>query len=483
MQRLFRNKFFSSKISVILLALLFALLIFVRVYNIDVTARFTQDESSDLVRMHEYYKSHKLTLVGPISNDRTKVFSSLTYYMLMPFAAVGSFSPISPAYGTAFWGFLTALLLLLTTQKVNKKLLPFAVIITLFWYPLLQTSRWAWNPHLVVFWISLGIWFYLRKTLFCYFLSGIFFGLAFHSHYIALIATGIFVLLGSIIMLVKKEFKKPAALLLGYILPFVPFVLFDLRHPPGLFITRYLTEGNIANTQSTTLSQAIPVILENIKLFLFYLTQNDFLAATLGITLLIILWIDVKINRKYLLFALPVVGQLITGAFLDSLQTRYLLPAVIFLFVWLIFPRKSIGALFSKAALLILAIGSLLSFYPQLHFTEVQPDIRTIIKADEVIIDLINSRKIQNANIAALGSEATDTFAINLRDALQIHDVNFLAVSQYDVSEQLLVLSTSDEKSLRRDQSFAMQQFKNARLGGLYPLTDSDWKIYWFKKI
>ncbi len=476
------QKFSSRKFIFSLLIALFLALAFVRLYNIDITARFTQDESSDLLRMHQYYQAQKITLVGPISNDNTKVFSSLTYYMLMPLAIAGNFSPVSTAYGAAFWGLLTAILIILITIKINKQLLPYAVVLTLFWYPLLQTSRWAWNPHLVIFWITLGIWFYLRKTPWGYFFSGVSLGLAIHNHYIALIATGVFILIAGIVPLLKKNFKQ-SVLLLGYILPLIPFVIFDLRHPPGLFINRYLMQGNISNMKSTTLLPAISNVFHNTVLFFQYVTQNPLLALILGIMLATIIVIDIKSNRKVLIYAIPVVCQLISGAFLDSLQTRYTLPAVIFLFVWLIIPRKSYGAVFAKNALLIICFGSVLSFHQQLHLVDVQPDVRTIAKANKIIVDLMNNNKIRNANIAALGSPAPDTFAINFRNALEIHDINFLAASQYDVSEQLLVISISDEKTLRSDKSFAMQQFKNARLGGIYKIEDSNWKIYWFRKI
>lgn len=481
MRRILENK--PSKILLTLFLLFLVLLIFVRIYNIDITARFTEDESSDLLRMYQYYKAHKITLVGPISNDHTKVFSSLTYYMLMPFAVAYGFTPVSPAYGAAFLGVITSLLLLSITYKLNKSLLPYIVILNIIWYPLLQTSRWAWNPNLVIFWIALGLLFSLKKNTISYFLSGIFFGLAVHNHYIAIIATGMFIFILCIKFLIQKNFKNSGSLIVGYILPFIPFALFDLRHPPGLFITHYLLKGNISNTKSITLIDAVPKILENFKLFGTYVAQNNILAVVLGFTLLTLLIRDISKDKNPLLYLIPVIIQLIAGVFLDSLQTRYILPGLIFLIVWLIYPRKSTGGTISKAALTILILGSMFSFYPQLNYTEVQPDVRTIEKADKIIINIIDSNHIKNVNIAVLGSKAPDTFAVNLRNALQVHDIYFLAPSQYSVSEQLLVLSTTDEKSLRNDQSFAMQQFRKTKLGGVYPVENTKWKIYWFRKI
>ena len=91
-------KIFNRK-SVFILALLVVTLLFTRLYNLDKTARFIWDESSDLVNIHEIYVDKNITLIGPISEDGSKVFGSLTYYMLLPFAIAGNFDPVSTAYG------------------------------------------------------------------------------------------------------------------------------------------------------------------------------------------------------------------------------------------------------------------------------------------------------------------------------------------------------------------------------------------------
>lgn len=477
-------RLFKPKKFVVLLTVLFIFsLIFFRVYNIDITARYTRDESSDLVRMHQYYQTQKITLVGPISSANNKVFGSLTYYMLMPFAALGNFRPVSPAYGTAFWGVITALLLLYITFKINKKLLIPIAILLVIWYPLLQTSRWAWNPHLVLFWIALGIIFYLKKTSFNYAFAGICFGLAFHHHYIAIIATSVFIIVACLSLTTKKKIGDALSFISGYITAFIPFVIFDLRHPPGLFFSHYLTQGNIANTKTNTFIGAITDIGNNVVLFLQYCTQNQFLSILLGIICISIFAWDIKNNKKNLLFFIPVLAQLIVGAFTDTLQTRYLLPCLPFFLVWLIIPRVKIGTKMSYSAIGIMFIGALLSVYPQLHYTEVQPDVRTVEKTSTIIQQLIEKNNIKDANIAQLASPASDTLAETLRHTLEIRNVHFLAATQYDVSAHLFVLSTADEKTLRNDKSFQMQQFKNAKLKRMEQLDYSVWKVYWFTKI
>ncbi len=474
--------FHSKKFLLIATCIFIFFLVFFRIYNIDSTARYTRDESSDLVKMYEYYQTRKITLVGPISSANNKVFGSLTYYMLMPFAATGNFTPVSPAYGAAFWGIITALLLLYITFKVNKRLLILIGFLLLIWYPLLQTSRWAWNPHLVLFWITLGIILYLRQTSLGYALAGLSLGLAFHHHYIAVIATSAFIITVCVSLLMKKKLKRTFYFISGYILAFIPFAIFDLRHPPGLFFSHFLTRGQITNTKTNTFLGSITDIGNNIQLFLQYCTQNQILGVILGIICIIILIWDIKNNKKNLLFFIPVIFQLIVGAFLDTLQTRYLLPCIPFFFVWLIIPRKKIGTTMSYSAIGVLIIGALLSIYPQLHYTEVQPDVRTVEKASIIIQDTIKKNNVKDANIAQLASPALDTLAETLRHTLLIRNIHFLAASQYDVSSNLFVLSTADEKTLRHDKSIQMQHFKDAKLERVESLDNSPWKVYWFKK-
>src|SRR5438067_815920 len=107
----------------IILGLLVILTLFTHFYNLDRTSRFSRDESSDLVTIHQYFVDKKLTLVGPIDSTHTKVFGSLTYYLLMPFTILGNFDPVSPIYGTAFFGLITAAILILLIKQTNKDLL------------------------------------------------------------------------------------------------------------------------------------------------------------------------------------------------------------------------------------------------------------------------------------------------------------------------------------------------------------------------
>jgi hypothetical protein len=452
--------------------------LFTRFYNLDRTARFTQDESSDLLRIHQYFVEKKITLVGPISNDNTKVFGSLTFYMLMPFVVAANFDPIGPAYGAAFWGVLTAILLVLITIKVNPKHVWAAGLLVLIWYPLVETSRWAWNPHYVTFWIALGIYVYLLKKKWSRLFAGIFLGLAFHNHYLAGVATGVFVGLVSLRDLKRKRWMEAVQLIAGYILPFIPFVIFDLRHPPGLFFAKYLFGGDTPNMVKLTASAFFDRLTENVVAVFQYITIPFFSWLTAGIFTVLVAIEWKKLDRY--IWLLPIAAQMVVGSILTNFQTRYFLPALAYLFIWMVLPRKGVAKLLAQGFISLMIISSLITIVPQLTTTLVPPDIYSLRAATNYIAKQVTEKKLKNANVAALSSPDSDPLAARYRDALSVKNIGLKAATQYDTSEHLFVMSTSDIETLVHDESTAMKIFTKGKLDETYIIPESEWKVYWF---
>lgn len=471
---------FRQKWALLLLSLLFLIsLIFTRVYNIERTARFTQDESSDLVRMHQYFKDKKITLVGPISNDNSKVFGSLSYYMVMPFAAALNFHPIGPVYGTAFWGVLTALLIIAITWKINPRYTWLSAVLVLLWYPLIETSRWAWNPHFITFWIALGVLAYLKKTRTGFFLAGLFLGLSFHNHFLAGVATGVFVA-GAAFFEWKNDRSINALFIIsGYILAFIPFIIFDLRHPPGLFFTKYLLDGNTPHVVEVTGSSFLQRVPANFLVLTGYIALPA-LKWLMGGVLLWLAALEWR-NIPRLLWLAPVVAQIFIGSILNELQTRYILPALVFLFVWLILPRKGLAKVLAQVSLGIMILSSMASIIPQLTQTSVPPDIYSLHHVSNLIASQIKDQNLKNANVAVLASPDSDPLGIKYRDVISLKGVGLKAASEYDASEHLFVISTSDGETVYQDGAVPMQYFRKGYLSESFIIPESQWKVYWFR--
>lgn len=468
-----------------LLIIFFLLVVFTRFYNLAGTARFTRDESSDLVRMHEYYQNRQLSLIGPISSEKDKVFSSLSYYLIMPFAIAFDFTPVSPVYGMAFMGVLTAIMLLCLVRKINKKYLLFAGSLITIWFPLVLVSRWAWNPHFVIFWAAFALLLYeYRKKIgwLSFLLIGLSFGAMFHHHYVAIFTTAPFLTLISIPYLQKKEFKPVLFMLAGYIMPHLLFVLFDMKNPPGLFFGRYLTGGNTPVIETElNLSVVWTHLLRNIPVYLETFVQNIVLQYVFAFSLLALVIKELKSHTyRTITWVLPATFIIVGGVFLNDFQMRYVYSSVLFIFVWLLFPRKEkFNKFLAKLIIAVLILGSLLTIKQQLTVAPVPPSMRILTQASQIIIDTIQANSLNNANVAALSSPDDAPLAERYRDYIRMKNTELREHSEYDVSEHLFVISTASDEVLRNDKSYAMIAFKDKKLREVFNV-DSKWKVFWY---
>ncbi len=470
----------------ILLVLTFSLLLIcTRYYNLDHTARFTRDESSDLARMSQYYKDRRITLVGPIDSENIKVFSSLTYYMVMPFAAITHFVPVGPVYGVAFYGILTVLLLLVITYKLQPKLLYIVGVLGLVWYPLLEMSRWAWNPHLLAFWNAVGVLSYLMRKQYPVvspIITGLSLALMFHHHYVAILATAPFIVFIALSDFRKRQYASTFLLIGSYILPYLIFLAFDLKNPPGLFFGKFLFAESKPNMESKiTLFVGLQHLVRNYGVLLESLVRVKLLQYIVGILIPILLYLDIKSKKitTYVWF-LPVLSVLFFGIMLSNFEVRYVYSALIFFFVWVITKRKNILSSYLAIFLLLcLLFGSILTVWNQLTVTLVPPDIYSLTKMGQYVQQTIKDHSVKNSNIAVLGSPDSAPLGEKYRDLISMDGTSLRAASEYDVSENLFILSTSTFTEVQKDDAYAMKAFKNAQLKDSYLVPNSEWRVYW----
>lgn len=477
-----RNLKIKKPILIIGFIIFIFLLIFTRFYNLDRTARFIWDESSDLVRMHQFYVEKIITLVGPINESGTRIYSSLIYYILLPFAILGKFDPVSPVWGTAFWGIITALLLIFLTKKLNPKLTILIAVLTLVWFPLVETSRWAWNPNLIPLWSTLGILFLFKKKPF-YFLSGFFFGLTVHQHYLSLFSVLGFFLIILVLSIRKKNLWRLLFWILGIILTIIPFIIFDLRHPPGLFFSRIIYASPVEEPLSVLaiFSKAFVWIQYMLK----YYTQSTILSFALGFSILMLLITDIKSHSKGILFAIPWITQVVGLIYIYNpgpIYYYYLLPSTIPFLVWIIIPRKNYSKALAYLLLAILLTGGFYSIVPKLTKTTWQTDIKSVKEINSFISKNIQDKTLKNVNIAVLESPDNNTYGRRYRDLLLLQNINLRTKDEYDLSDHLFVISTGSEKTVRTSPAFEMHNFRSGPLVDSLRIVYSDWKVYHFTR-
>lgn len=446
---------------ILILAAVLIIAIWTRSWKLETSTHFLSDESRDLVNIHQIWVEKKITLVGPISDDNSHVFSSLTYYMLLPFAAVFNFDPLGTVTGAAVWGLFTWGLAVMTAKKFNPKLATAVALLAAVWTPLVITSRWPWNPNLLLFWLFLGL--NLSGVP-----AGIAFGLAVHHHYLALIPAGL--------MVIKKKDWKMA---LGVFLALLPFVLFDLRHPPGIFILKSINYNRgVFGQNPLALLYKLPSVL---KYFIDVSFGMKAVAAAGSVLILALAaWDIVKktAGRAWLVFWIICLLPLV----LYSQQFQYLLPALPFLLVWLLVPRQNSGHILAKMTICLLIAGSIISLHAQFSQPEWEGNLKLLVGGAKIIGGQIIARNLKNPNLAVIASPDIFPTGKKYRDLLLISNIRVKSVEEYEPSDNLFVVTTADENVVRKDPALEMMYFRNGPVAGQWPIPGTDWKVIQFNK-
>lgn len=448
--------------------LVIVFLLSIRLVNIETSAHFMSDEARDLMHIHQIWVEKKITLVGPISDDRSHLFSSLTYYMLLPFASLFNFEPIGTVAGAVFWGVITALVLIWMIFRMNKRLLTAGIVLIGVWYPLVETSRWPWNPNFIPFWLALGTILLNNKDKLSKFFSGLALGLSLHHHFLTILPT--------VLLWIKKRSFIAAA---GIVCAFIPFVIFDLRHPPGLFLSRTILYHN--NQEKITVKSAASKSIAAFKLANEYFFRWSYILPFSAIITTILLVWDIKKKNKANYFALLWMSPILLMV-KYSPQTHYILPGLPFFLAWLFHSRDRAGSYMSYGLIGLAILGSVVSLPKLLNSDDYTGNIKVLTSVTHILAEQITAQKAINANIAVLSSPDIYTNGNKYRELLLNYDVRLKSYDEYTTSDNLFVITTADEKKLRSDPAAELAFFKNGPVAGVWPVAGTDWKVIQFNR-
>ncbi len=451
---------------------LFLIAIFVRLYNINVTARFTRDESSDLVSIKRIIDEKDITLIGPMSEGVTGIFSSLTYYISLPFVYFSKSDPLGPVIATSFYGLITVILIWIFLKNQKIKWLPIfllPVIIT----PYVECSRWAWNPHFIPFWQILGLMALFSQIPFHLILTGILFGLTIHQHWYS-----VFSCLGLVILIYqnRQKFKDVFYYLIGLFISITPFIIFDITHPPGLFFSRMLYFSPISPNHFNLINILIKFIQTPLQ-FTSYLAYSNHLVGWI-ILLLSLFLIGLNIYQKknsLNLFLTPVLLQFLGLSFISSpIANRYLIPCILFFILWL---SKNINSIISKLIIIIIIFSSIFSL-PKIIF---QNDWTNNITSLKQITTIIKNESVKNNNsfnLVVLQSPDGNTKGSRFRDLLKIQNINPLPPEDYETPKTLFVISYNAWDKVKDDPAYELSKFRKNEPDNLWHIDNSQWILY-----
>lgn len=438
-------------------------IIFSRFYNLERNLKFNRDESSDLVRIHQYWVDKKVSLIGPISEDGNLVYSSLSYYLEMPAAVLLNFKAVSPTVGNAFWSVVTVVLMFVWLKVRNKNISFLDIALLVCWYPLVITSRWAWNPNLIPLFMIVGVILVESKKWWVKFLGGLAFGFSGHLHYLALFPT-------FILSLIRK---KPWMAMIGFCIPIVIFILFDVTHPPGLFITRaFLFKQGQTGFNIGAFNVGIRYLMGSGLWFVLGLVTTS-----------ILMYFDYRNRNIDWRNLIAVVLAILIVSFLKNPEEHYFIGAIIPFWLWVSKRRENMGLYLKNLLIIILILGSVKNSYNLIFGKMPDDSAYSADKISEVISSDITKNGLINANIAVLGSTDINSFGVKYRDLLLTSNTKIRSKEEYDVSDNLYVITQeSDETILRSDPSVQMQLFENRPIKFDNPIQGTNWRVVRFDK-
>src|SRR3989304_401399 len=267
--------FTRQRLEFLILIIVIATAIFLRFWQIRDYVVFLGDEGRDMLVMRRIFTERKLPFLGPTASVGGFYLGPVYYWMAAPFLWLWRYDPVGPSYFVAAIGVATVFLL----YKLLKESVGFgpAILASLLYAtaPLIvRYSRSSWNPNplpffslLLIYFLYLGI---IHKKVIYFVAAGAAFGITIQLHYLATILIAIF----SLIVLVNTNFKKwPLiflAYILGSILSFSPFLIFEIRHNfPNFktileFVTRGTTVGYQTKNYSWLISNIGNILLEEL---------------------------------------------------------------------------------------------------------------------------------------------------------------------------------------------------------------------------
>lgn len=293
---IYKNK--KHLIYFVLILAVFALFLFFRSYNLNGRIGFGWDQERDAVAVANIL-SGKLTLLGPrVQGPNGFFLPPYFFYMLAPFYVLGGLNPFATVGFIVFWSALFFIVSYLIISKVFDR--KTALFFLALWAvnPLsVLIDTLAWNPVVVplifILLIYLLYLYFKNQKIKYIILAGLTFGLGVSFHLQFLFIAPVFIPL-FITIIKNKRFKELVILIAASALPFLPILIFDIRH-------NFLNLDKIiafVKDGGTGITRVLPV-WDNVSGFVVSMSSSRLLGLAFYISVLVGLFVmGVKLKDK-----------------------------------------------------------------------------------------------------------------------------------------------------------------------------------------
>lgn len=245
------------KLHFVVLILVLILSLFLRFFRLRDYMMFLGDQGRDVLVVERMLIDGKFTLLGPVASVGGFYLGPLYYYLITPVLWIFNFDPVGPAF---FVAAITSFVPLLLFFYLKRKFSIATAILACFLYAisptLVKSGRFSWNPNLVplfslLFYMSLEKYLATRKMRYAL-LTGFLLGCLFQLHYLTFIFVPVALLmlivtnrdsmvidtvsrraekeLHGLTYYVKELFFSFSSMLLGIIIGWLPFIIYEFRH-------------------------------------------------------------------------------------------------------------------------------------------------------------------------------------------------------------------------------------------------------------
>lgn len=363
-----------------LILLILVIALGLRLYRIDATMTFLEDEGRDLLIVKRMVDTGLPVLLGPQTSTGNMYLGPLYYYLITPALVLARMNPVGPAIFIALTGTLTTYLLYYLGKKWFSSVSGYLSALMFGLLPMsVMVTRASWNPHLVPL-ITVLMLLVFDKLLspkpkwYHWLLYGVFLGTMVQLHYMALIFCG------ALSLVIAWHYKTSLTQLLrgvvltvlGAVLILSPFILFEIRNDwvNSSAITRFLKAKEELNIRYDP-----PLWLwwDKVHTTTYRLVGNAFtgststsLTNTLALSLffalfLINLSLSFKAKHRYslYLFAVLLISLATLGIYQENIHLHYLEFALPLLFLSVAGLYPHLRARPAKLSFMILGLGAI----------------------------------------------------------------------------------------------------------------------------
>ena len=363
--------FKKSHLLILLIAVIFVFIFLVRTVGLfNNNILFLFDSARDFLWVKKIVVDHKFILIGPSSGGLQGYFQGVFWYYLLaiPFA-ISNGNPLSGPWFMVVCSIAsvtTAFFIFKKIHNIHAAILS-SIILGFAGYSV-ATTQFIWNPYPIV-WLMplyfLGIYLLAKHSKWGIMLLSILQGLIMHFEIIygLGILPGFLILVGYFIFKGKQHNKIKTLIIsaLLFILPFIPSLLFDMRHQ--FLMTKSIVTTITTGGQNLThkgapdnLTTRIILRIDDLKAFtLESVTTNVLVNYTLFILFLIGVGIMIRIKKD---------AQQLTTIVLTTIIL--LSPFFVFLFLkYSVWGYYWIGTAPLYAMLLCFGLGFLFEYYKE----------------------------------------------------------------------------------------------------------------------